>query len=351
MAKVGVGVIGLGRIFQDNHLPQISACRDMELVAVADVTASRRDRWAGELDVPIHDDMQAILDDDEVDLAVILTPSRFHHAHVMGALRAGKHVRVEQPMAMNRTEAADMVKEARSHGLVLTVHHNRGYDADFTVLQRLLKSDLIGKIVSIERRVLFDYTEWLANYPAADYRPGWRMEREFGGGQLYDWGPHFFDQILRLAGSNPDRIFCALRSLKWSDEVDDYVKVIAEWDNGLLAELEVTSFTDQVVPSLYILGTEGAITQNKFWDSFKITRSNGDSEETKIVGEHQWQRIHDSTAARILGRDEELAVTPEHALNIVESMDLAFEAAADHRAVPVRSVIVAEKPRHILKAD
>ncbi len=148
-------------------------------------------------------------------------------------------------------------------------------------------------------------------------------------------GTHFFDQILRLVGSKADRTFCALRGLKWSDEVDDYVKVIAEWDNGLLAELEVASFTDQVVPSLYILGTEGAITQETFWDPFKITRANGDSEEIKIRGEHQWQRIHNSTAARILGRDEELAVTTEHALNIVESMDRAFEAAADHRTVPV----------------
>lgn len=184
MAKVRVGVIGLGRIFQDNHFPQISACPDMELVAVADVTASRRDRWEGELDVPFHDDMQAILDDDEIDLAVILTPSRFHHAHVVKALRAGKHVIVEKPMAMNRTEAADMLKEARSQGLILTVHHNRGCDADFAVLQRLLESEPIGRIVSIERRVLFNYTEWLANYPAADYRPGWRMERKFGGPAL-----------------------------------------------------------------------------------------------------------------------------------------------------------------------
>lgn len=304
-------------------------------MAVADVTKSRRDRWEGELTVPIHDDMQAILDDDKVDLAVVLTPSRFHHAHVLAALRAGKHVIVEKPMAMTGVEAGEMVSEARSRDLVLTAHHNRGFDADFTVLQQLLKSDPIGKIVSIERRVLFDYTEWLANYPAADYRPGWRMEQAFGGGQLYDWGPHFFDQVLRLAGGKPDRIFCALRSVKWSEEVDDYAKVIAEWDSGLLAELEVTSFANQVMPSLYVLGTEGTITQRKFWDPYKITRANGDSEETRIKGGHQWQRIHDSAAARILGRDEELAVTPEHALNIVELIDCALESAADHRTVPV----------------
>ena len=58
-----------------------------------------------------------------------------------------------------------MVSEASSRGLVLTVHHNRGFDADFAVLQGLLETDPIGKIVSIERRILFDYTEWLANYP------------------------------------------------------------------------------------------------------------------------------------------------------------------------------------------
>ena len=335
MSKVGVGVVGLGRIFEDNHLPQISACPDMELVAVADVTASRRERWEGELRVPIHDDMRVILENPDVQLVIILPPSRFHHAHVLAALRAGKHVMVEKPMAMDHSEAAEMVREADSRGAVLTVHHNRGFDADFIVLQKLLEGDPIGRIVSIERRVLFDYTEWLANYPAVDYRPGWRMEREYGGGQLYDWGPHFFDQVLRLAGSSPDRIFCALRGLKWSRDVDDYVKVVAEWDNGLLAELEVTSFADQVMPSLYILGTEGAITQKKFWDPIRITRANGDSEEAKIRGDHQWQRIHDSTAARILGRDEELAVTPGHALTIVGLIDRAFEAAADRRTVAV----------------
>jgi len=302
---------------------------------VADVTESRRDRWRGDLDVPIHDDMQAILDNDGIDLVAILTPSRYHHAHVLAALRAGKHVIVEKPMAMNRAEAQDMVSEASSRGLVLTVHHNRGFDADFMILQELLKSDLIGKIVSIERRVLFDYTEWLANYPASEFRPGWRMEQRFGGGQLYDWGPHFFDQILRIVGTSPSRIFCALRCVKWSEEVDDYVKVIAEWDDGLLAELEVTSFADQVVPSLYILGTEGAITQRKFWGSYTVTRPNGHPQETKIKGSHQWQRIHDSAAARILGRDEELAVTAEYALTIVELIDRAFDAASDHGTVLV----------------
>ena len=54
MAKIGVGVVGLGRIFEDNHLPQISACPDMELVALADVTESRRDRWRTDINVPIY---------------------------------------------------------------------------------------------------------------------------------------------------------------------------------------------------------------------------------------------------------------------------------------------------------
>ena len=347
MAEVRVGVIGLGRIFEDIHLPQITACPDMKLVAVADVTESRRERWRNELTVPIHDDMRAVLEDPDIDLAVILTPSRFHHAHVMAALRAGKHVLVEKPMAMTAEEAREMIGEAELRELVFSVHHNRGYDADFCLLRDLLADDPIGRIVSMERRVLFDYTEWLANYPAAEYRPEWRMEQAFGGGQLYDWAPHFFDQILRLAGSSPDRIFCALRSVKWSDEVDDYAKLIAEWDDGRLAELEVTSFADQVMPSLYILGTEGTITQQSFWSPFAITRANGDSEETTITGEHQWQRIHDSVAARILGRGNDLAVTPEHALAIVELIDGALESAGDHRVVPVQPKIVAQRRKSL----
>ena len=339
MAKIGVGVVGLGRIFEDNHLPQISACPDMELVAVADVTESRRARWQNSINVPVYDDMQAILADDEIQLVLILTPSRFHHSHVLAALRAGKHVMVEKPMAMSQSEAEDMITEANSRGLILTVHHNRGLDADFMVLQELLGSEPIGAIVSIERRISFDYTEWLAHYPAADYRPGWRMERAFGGGQLYDWGPHFFDQILRLTGSPPDRIFCALRGVKWSQEVDDYAKILAEWNNGLLAELEVTSFSDQVLHTLYILGTEGTITQRRFWEEFVITRPDGQSEVVKINGEHQWQRIHDSTAAMIMGKDEELAVTPDHALSIVSLVDNALESANGHLTVPVQPIV------------
>ncbi|MDP6349107.1 MAG: Gfo/Idh/MocA family oxidoreductase [Chloroflexota bacterium] len=330
-----VGAIGLGRIFEDIHLPQITACPDMDLAAVADVTAERRDRWRDELSVPIHDDMQAILEDPEIDLVCVLTPSRFHHAHVLAALRAGKHVIVEKPMAMNTAEASEMISEAESRDLVFSVHHNRGYDADFGVLQKILADDPIGHIVSIERRVLFDYTEWLAHYPATEYRPEWRMEQAFGGGQLYDWAPHFFDQVLRLAGTAPDRIFCVLRSLKWSDEVDDYAKLIAEWDDGRLAELEVTSFASQVVPSLYILGTEGAITQQRFWSPFIITGANGDSEEIEIAGEHRWQEIHNTVAARILGRGGDLAVTPWHALTIVGLIDGALQSADEHRAVSV----------------
>ena len=144
MAKIGVGVVGLGRIFEDNHLPQISACPDMELVAVADVTESRRARWQNSINVPVYDDMQAILADDEIQLVLILTPSRFHHSHVLAALRAGKHVMVEKPMACSISECEKMVAIAREHNARLVVNNPRRYHVVYQWLREQILSGIWG---------------------------------------------------------------------------------------------------------------------------------------------------------------------------------------------------------------
>src|SRR5687768_742858 len=198
MDPLNVGIVGFGRIGAE-HANWIAHAHaegaPIRSYATADATPARA-ALAHSAGLKLYPTLDELLDDPRVDVVLVSTPTAMHADHATRALRAGKHVMVEKPMALNLAESQDLVHHARQRNLVLSVFHNRRWDIDYLTVRHHVQAGTFGRLINVESRL----GQWASCVgPAArEYRPQWRNEASFGGGGLYDWGSHFLDQIWRL---------------------------------------------------------------------------------------------------------------------------------------------------------
>src|SRR5215211_2167220 len=129
---VNVGIVGLGRSGWDIHARTLSTLKSQfRVTTVTDSRPERNQEAVQSLGCRAHPDFAALLDDQDVELVVIATPSHVHAAQVMEALARGKHVVCEKPMALSAADADRMIEAAERGSRLLTVFHNMRYWPDF----------------------------------------------------------------------------------------------------------------------------------------------------------------------------------------------------------------------------
>lgn len=217
MNKIGVGLIGYGlggRVF---HAPYVQASPGLSLRAVVSRNPAKvHADLPGVVVLPTVDDL---LGQSGIDLVIVCSPDAFHADHALAALDAGKHVLVDKPFATSLADATRVARRAEARGKLLTVFHNRRWDADFLTLKRLIREGRLGRIVQFES--CFD--RWRPE-PAAN----WKEARE--GGSWLDLGPHLVDQALQLFGM-PDAIYADLAALRTDAPATDYFHVTLRYPN------------------------------------------------------------------------------------------------------------------------
>src|SRR5690348_7901150 len=112
MKKIGVGIIGFGRIGNE-HAGWLRACSKAAPLAASDPTPARREKAAA-IGLAAHDEVASLLDDPAIDVVLIATPTSMHCDHALAALVAGKHVMIEKPMALDLPQAKRIVDAAGS---------------------------------------------------------------------------------------------------------------------------------------------------------------------------------------------------------------------------------------------
>lgn len=128
-SPVRIGVIGVGRISQTAHLPAIEKSDKVQLTAVADASREILDGVARRYQIAhAFTDPQELLASEDVDAVIVAVPDRFHHFLVLEALRSGKHVLVEKPLATTAAEAEEMVAAAAEAKKVLQTGSMKRHD-------------------------------------------------------------------------------------------------------------------------------------------------------------------------------------------------------------------------------
>mgnify|MGYP001025879423 FL=1 len=190
MKKLKIGIVGCGGIANNKHLPAIKKNGHFEAVAFCDLIEERAVKAKedyGTEDARVYTDYQELIKED-LDAVYVLTPNNAHAPVTIAALKAGKHVMCEKPMAKTYAEAKEMAETARQTGKILTIGYQNRYRGDSLYLKKACENGDLGEIYyakahAIRRRAV----------------PTWGVfldEEKQGGGPLIDIGTHALDLTL-----------------------------------------------------------------------------------------------------------------------------------------------------------
>jgi len=213
-----VAVVGYGYSGKTFHAPLVAAVPGLRLGAIVSRDPSKvRADWPDVLVTDAADDVFGVPD---VDVVVIATPNTTHADLARRALLAGKHVVVDKPVTVTAAEAEELGKLALARNRVLSVFHNRRWDADFLTIRSLIGAGELGEVVHFESR--FDRYQ-------PKVRARWREQPGPGTGLWYDLGPHLVDQALQLFG-RPGSVYADLARQRVGAEVVDYFHVLLHYE-------------------------------------------------------------------------------------------------------------------------
>ena len=242
-----IALIGFGLAGKAFHAPLIAATDGLQLAAV--VTSRAAEVASGYPGTAVLPTLDAVLADRSIDLVVLATPDELHAAQALAALDAGKHVVIDKPLAPTLDAARGVAARAAERGLMLSVFHNRRWDADFLTLQRLIAEGALGEITAFESR--FDR-----------FRPelGERWKDRRAGGVWQDLGPHLVDQALVLFG-RPEAISADLAVLKPGGQAVDHAEVLLRYP-GRRVSLHISQLVPDHALRMAAHGTRGSFVKH-----------------------------------------------------------------------------------------
>ena len=215
--SLNVALVGYGFVGKVFHAPLIASVDGLALHSV--VSSNAAAVLADFPDARVSPNYEDILADPAVDVVVIATPNSLHAPQAHAALDAGKHVIVDKPFTVTVADAEAVIAHAERADRVLSVFHNRRYDADFRTLKGLLAEEALGVVTLFESH--FDRFR-------IEVRDRWRERPIAGSGLWYDLGPHLLDQALQLFGA-PLGITTDLEIHRPGGETDDYFHTVLRY--------------------------------------------------------------------------------------------------------------------------
>ena len=228
------GFIGCGEVTERKSGPAFSEVEGSSVVAVMSRTEKRARSYAVQRGIPRwYTDAQELIDDPDVSAIYVATPPSSHATYAIMAMKAGKPVYVEKPLASTYEDCARINRISEQTGIPCFVAYYRRYLPYFQKVKDIVKSGQIGKILNVQIR----YTEPLRTADAEAIRNHtplpWRLQPEIaGGGYFYDMAPHQLDLLQDMFGVILEaRGICANRGGLYNAE--DSVSASFLFENGL----------------------------------------------------------------------------------------------------------------------
>ncbi|HHW49764.1 MAG TPA: Gfo/Idh/MocA family oxidoreductase [Clostridiaceae bacterium] len=232
-SKLGIGVIGTGPMGM-HHLKGIRVHPRLELKAVCDINIESACAAAKEYGISsYYSDYRELIARSDIDLVIIATPDHFHSEQTIAALREGKHVLCEKPMALTLDECRAMIAESERTGKKLMIGQISRYAPSFVLVKKLIEEGYIGEMFFVESEYAHDYSE-LAGVG------NWRkdpiiLRQPFLGG-----GCHSVDLLRWIAGDPYEVAAYSNRKVLKDWPVDDCTIAIMRFPNDVIGKVLVS---------------------------------------------------------------------------------------------------------------
>ncbi|MCX7011734.1 MAG: Gfo/Idh/MocA family oxidoreductase [Candidatus Sumerlaeota bacterium] len=250
---IRLGILGLGRAGFRMQCREIADKQEMfEVVAGCDIYEPYRRRMAERFPAcAIYRNLRDLLADPHVELVSVATRSLDHAKHAIMALKAGKHVLLEKPIATTYADAKKLMAAAKKAKGGLFIRHSRRFDPEFLHVREIIASGILGEIKEIK----------LARI-GYQRRDDWQTMAKYGGGQLLNNGPHPIDQGLQFLGA-PKKplkdIWGSLQLVSSVGDAEDHAKIVLRGADGAVVDIEVGNGSAVGVPDVVIWGTKGGL--------------------------------------------------------------------------------------------
>jgi predicted dehydrogenase len=269
MDQIKWGIIGCGNVTEVKSGPAFNRVDNSELVAVMRRDGKLAEDYAQRHGVPKwYDDVDALINDPDVNAIYIATPPNVHEEYTIKAMKAGKPVYVEKPMARNAAECDRMNAMSQETGLPLFVAYYRRSLPYFVKLKELIDSKVIGDVRFVNICLQWQpYDEEVGENP----KPRWRVDPSIsGGGHFHDLASHQFDFLEYVFG--PVKSASGIsRNQAGLYEADDITVANFEFESGILG-LGSWCYTvnkEQREDQAQIVGSKGRI-HFSFFEKFDI---------------------------------------------------------------------------------
>ena len=225
MSNIRIGLIGSGYMGRTYAECLKRYCKGGELAAVHG--GGRAPKLAQDYEVDLVDTYQAMLDRKDIDGLLIATPHSAHLEQVTLAAKAGKHVLVEKPMALNKAECDAMIKACKDAGVTLAVIQTVRFRGSIARGKKLVKEGKIGDVRMIQVRTLFPWVPITGQT--------W-SEREAEGGLVLDQGAHNFDFMRFFADSEATHVFGRIKDYNKGSYPHPTAMAQVEFKNGVMGQ-------------------------------------------------------------------------------------------------------------------
>ena len=247
---IKVGVVGLGRIGMSVHLDCLKARPDkFQVVAACDLIPERCEKYAAVFNCKTYASLEEMIADPEVEVVDIATRSCDHYAHSKMALLAGKSVLVEKPFCRTYEEAKELIRlGSQPSGPRIFVRHNRRFEEGFLKVNEIIDSGILGEVFEI-KLTRNEYQR----------RNDWQTIKEFGGGQLLNWGPHIVDHSLQFCGGKYESMFADIKRVAAVGDAEDHIKLVFKGVNHRVVDMEISGGAALPTPEYVVYGTKGSL--------------------------------------------------------------------------------------------
>jgi predicted dehydrogenase len=234
-APLRIAVAGYG-YWGPNLVRNVVDRPELELAALCERDESRaaafRERVGG---VPVFSDFDEVLADDTIDAVLVATPPRTHHALAGAALRAGKHVLVEKPLARTVAEAADLIDIANDRGLVLMPGHTFLYSPPVNKVRELMHQGALGEV----------YFVTSSRMNLGKYQPD---------GVICDLAPHDVSILLYLLDQPVTHVSASARSI-FREHNPEVAFITLTFASGVTANVQISWLAPRKVREMVFVGS------------------------------------------------------------------------------------------------
>ncbi len=332
VAIVGYG--GIARVHREGYIQLEKEGAPVKLVALCDidetqftktVTINTGETSAEDLSAyHLYTDFEEMLAKEDFDTLDICLPTFLHKEYTIRALKAGKNVQCEKPMALNSAECAEMIAAAEESGKKLMIGQCLRFNSQYLAVKEFLDSGVAGKVLSVRCERFSTMPRWAFE--------GWFHDYDRSGGEMHDMSIHDYDMIRFLFGE-PKKVSAFAVDYEMKDQVSH---AIMQYEDGMLVSIGGSWAESKTFPftsGIHITAENATLAWSRAFPTPRVFPNEGDPYDLPCPPPSHMAEQARYFADVVAGRVDNKTNPPESAMQTVILVEKLKESVAKGGAV------------------